>query len=101
MTIMYGQVQSGFFDALTRELENATDLRITEAGDFRITNEAGINVIESILTATGFVVGFEDNSYVKFTGIWRSMIPYVKHEASWKEPSSMYKKVGTNWVRVY
>jgi hypothetical protein len=29
------------------------------------------------------------------------MIPYVKHEDSWKEPSSMYKKVGTNWVRVY
>jgi hypothetical protein len=41
MTIMYGQVQSGYIDSLNRELENATDLRITELGDFRITNEAG------------------------------------------------------------
>jgi hypothetical protein len=101
MTIIYGQVQSGFFDALTRELENATDLRITEAGDFRITNESSINVIESILTATGFVAGFEENAYVKFNGLWRTMIPYVKHESSWKEPSAIYKKVGTNWVKVY
>ena len=98
---MYGQVQSGLVASLNRELENATDLRITELGDFRITNEAALNLSSGILSATGFVVGFEDSAYVKFSGLWRNMIPYVKHEASWKEPSSMYKKVGTNWVRVY
>ena len=98
---MYGQVQSGLVASLSRELENATDLRITELGDFRITEEASLNLSQGILSATGFVVGFEDSAYVKFSGLWRTMIPYVKHEASWKEPSSMYKKVGTNWVRVY
>jgi hypothetical protein len=101
MTIIYGQVQSGYIDSLNRELENATDLRITESGDFRITNLANFNLSQGILSATGFVVGFEENAYVKFNGLWRTMIPYVKHEDSWKEPASMYKKVGTNWVRVY
>ena len=98
---MYGQVQSGLVASLNRELENATDLRITESGDFRITNLANFNLSQGILSATGFVVGFEENAYVKFNGLWRTMIPYVKHEDSWKEPASMYKKVGTNWVRVY
>ena len=101
MTIIYGQVQSGYIDSLNRELENATDLRITESGDFRITNLANFNLSQGILSATGFVVGFEENAYVKFNGLWRTMIPYVKHESSWKEPSAIYKKVGTNWVKVY
>ena len=39
--------------------------------------------------------------YVKYLGAWKDSAPYVKHNGSWKTPTEIYKKVGTNWVRVY
>jgi len=101
MTIQYGQVQSGFIDALTRTLENATDIRITESSDTRITGEAAWNLSFSSLSATGTKFSLVPDAYIKFSGIWRSTEPYVKHEGVWKDPYAIYVKQSGVWTRVY
>lgn len=101
MTIQYGQFESRIDAELTRELENGTDIRITESGDTRITNDAYLNVAISYLTATGNRINPLRDAYVKFSGIWRSTEPYVKHEGTWKEPYAIYVKQSGAWRRVY
>jgi hypothetical protein len=100
-TIHYGQVQSYFDTELIRELENGTDIRITEAGDIRVTGDTGVNISIGTLSATGSVLGFVNNAYVKYSGIWRTTDPYVKHNGSWKIPSAIYVKQSGSWRRVY
>jgi len=101
MTIQYGEFKSYDVTDLIRDLETGTDIRITESGDTRITGTVLINAGESFITAKGTKTGFLSDMYVKYLGAWKDSEPYVKHEGSWKTPTKIYKKVGTNWVRVY
>lgn len=99
--ILYGQVESYVASDLIRDLENGTDIRITEAGDTRVTGDVTLNTIESFLTAKGVIIGFLNNTYVNVGGAWKNATPYVKHNETWKEPASIYIKQTGNWVRVY
>jgi hypothetical protein len=101
MTIQYGEFKSYNDTDLIRDLETGTDIRITESGDTRITGTVLINAGVSSMSAEGTKSGFLSNMYVKYLGAWKDSAPYVKHEGSWKTPTRIYKKVGTNWVRVY
>ena len=101
MTIQYGEFKSYTDTDLIRDLETGTDIRITESGDTRITGTVTVGGGSSLLVATGTKTGFLSTMYVKYLGAWKNSAPYVKHEGSWKTPTEIYKKVGTNWVRVY
>ncbi|WBF78181.1 hypothetical protein MEP402_gp61 [Methylophilales phage MEP402] len=101
MTIQYGEFKSYAATDLIRDLETGTDIRITESGDTRITGTVLVNAGVSYLTAEATKTGFLSNMYVKYLGAWKDSAPYVKHNGSWKTPTEIYKKVGTNWVRVY
>jgi len=100
MTIYYGQFSSQTITDAIR-LTEAEDIRITEAGDTRITGEIKTNFTQSFLTATGNIIGFTDNAYVKYEGNWESFVPYVKDVGIWKEPASIYIKQSGVWKRVY
>ena len=100
MTIQYGEFKSFAATELIRELETGTDIRITEAGDTRITGTVLVNAAISSMTAVGTKSGFLSNMYVKYLGAWKDSEPYVKHLGSWKIPTEIYKKVGTTWTRV-
>ena len=101
MTIQYGEFKSYNVTDLIRDLETGTDIRITESGDTRITGTVLVNASISYMTAKGTKSGFLSDMYIKYLGAWKDSEPYVKHEGSWKTPTKIYKKVGTNWVRVY
>ena len=100
MTIQYGEFKSFAATELIRELETGTDIRITEAGDTRITGTVLVNAAISSMTAVGTKSGFLSTMYVKYLGAWKDSEPYVKHLGSWKIPTEIYKKVGTTWTRV-
>ena len=100
MTIQYGEFKSYNDTDLIRDLETGTDIRITEAGDTRITGTVLVNAGISYITAEGTKSGFLTNVYIKYLGAWKDSVPYVKHEGSWKIPTRIYKKVGTTWTRV-
>ena len=100
MTIQYGEFKSYTDTDLIRDLETGTDIRITEAGDTRITGAVLVNAGVSSMTVEGTKSGFLSNMYIKYLGAWKDSQPYVKHDGSWKEPVSIYKKVGTTWTRV-
>lgn len=100
MTIQYGEFKSYTDTDLIRDLETGTDIRITEAGDTRITGAVLVNAGVSSMTVEGTKSGFLSNMYIKYLGAWKDSQPYVKHDGSWKEPVSIYKKVGTIWTRV-
>tara|TARA_R110002096_G_scaffold227883_1_gene417257 strand:- start:250 stop:555 length:306 start_codon:yes stop_codon:yes gene_type:complete len=100
MTIQYGEFKSYNDTDLIRDLETGTDIRITEAGDTRITGIVLVNAGISSMTAEGTKSGFLSFMYVKYLGSWKNSQPYVKHLGSWKEPTEIYKKVGTTWTRV-
>lgn len=100
MTIQYGEFKSYAATDLIRDLETGTDIRITEAGDTRITGTVVVNIAESSMTAKGTKSGFLNIMYIKYLGAWKNSQPYVKHLGSWKEPTEIYKKVGTTWTRV-
>ena len=60
----------------------------------------------SALNATGTLVS--EGTYIPFASTmyindttWKTSIPYIKHNGSWKIPNLIYKKVSGNWVRVY
>jgi len=101
MTIQYGQVESYFDTSRIRELENGTDIRITESGDTRITGDTAVNMSVSSLSATGTRSGILQDAYVKYSGIWRNTEPYVKYEGVWKDPYAIYVKQSGVWTRVY
>ena len=100
MTIQYGEFRSYNATDLIRDLETGTDIRITEAGDTRITGIVLVNSGVSSMSAEGTKTGFLSIMYVKYLGAWKNSQPYVKHLGSWKEPTEIYKKVGTTWTRV-
>ncbi|WBF78111.1 hypothetical protein MEP401_gp58 [Methylophilales phage MEP401] len=100
MTIQYGEFKSYNDTDLIRDLETGTDIRITEAGDTRITGIVLVNAGISSMTAEGTKSNFLSTMYVKYLGAWKNSQPYVKHLGSWKIPTEIYKKVGTTWTRV-
>ena len=100
MTIQYGEFRSYNATDLIRDLETGTDIRITEAGDTRITGIVLVNSGVSSMTAEGTKTGFLGIMYIRYLGAWKNSQPYVKHLGSWKEPTEIYKKVGTTWTRV-
>lgn len=98
--IQYGQVESGTDTDLIRITE-ASDTRITEAGDIRITGIVDRNTSESYLNAIPTLVTFSKESYLKVGGAWKVMVPYVKHNGTWKIPDQIYVKISGNWKRGY
>lgn len=100
MTIIYGQVEAVTVPASTRILENTTDIRITESGDTRITDEATSNLITSTLSANGTRIAFASTPYAKDGGAWENILNiYVKVNGVWVEPERVYKKISGAWKR--
>lgn len=97
--IQYGQVTSQA-QTLIRETE-AADIRITESGDTRITNDVYFNQIEGTLSANGTKITFFTEQYYKSVGGWIRVIPYAKSSNTWQEPTRIYKKISGTWKRVY
>ena len=100
MTIIYGQVEAVTVPAATRILENTTDIRITESGDTRITDEATSNLITSTLSANGTRIAFASTPYARDGGAWENILNiYVKVNGVWVEPERVYKKISGAWKR--
>lgn len=99
MTLHYGQVDQNPQN-LIRETE-AEDIRITEQGDTRITNELILNQVTSTLSATASLIGFNSQAYVKDGGAWEDLLNvYVKRNGSWVIPDKIYVNENGNWKRV-
>lgn len=98
--IQYGQVTSGPL-TLIRELETGTDIRITESGDTRITDDVYLNRVEGSMTATATFIPWFTGQYVKSNDVWFNTDIYVKYEDVWQQPIRIYKKISGNWKRVY
>ena len=99
MTLHYGQVDQNPQNAI-RETE-AEDIRITEQGDTRITNELILNLSTSTLSATASLIGFNSQAYVKDGGAWEDLLNvYVKRNGSWVIPDKIYVNENGNWKRV-
>lgn len=97
--IQFGQVNP-YYEVYERYTE-ASDLRITEGGDTRITTDILGNVGQaSIVVVPTFIPALRE-PYIKVSGVWKVFVPYVKHNGVWKEPNNIYKKVSGNWKRVY
>lgn len=61
-----------------------------------------LNVTASLSsTVVGTRILFTSIAYVKISGVWTEVDPYAKHEAVWKEPEFMYKKISGAWKRIY
>lgn len=97
--IMYGQVTSQPLTYI-RETESA-DIRITEGGDTRITNDVLRNVIEGNIQANPTLIAWLPEMYCKVTGGWQVAAPYVKYSGTWQQPTRVYKKLSGTWKRVY
>lgn len=97
--IQYGQVGP---DVISVERYTEDDnLRITEAGDTRITNEITPNLITSDLLATPSLFTFTREAFYNVNGVWKFLTPYVKHNNTWKEPDAIYVKQSGVWRRGY
>ena len=99
MTIHYGQVDQNPLQVV-RETE-ANDIRITEQGDTRVTNDFILNSISSTLSATASLIGFNSQAYVRNQGAWENLLQvYVKQNGSWVIPNKIYVNQNGNWKRV-
>ena len=98
-TIMYGQVNAAGIE-VDRYTE-ASDLRITESGDTRVTELIYPNIITSDLSATPTLKVWIGTAYYNVHGVWKFLTPYIKHNNTWKEPDAIYVKQSGKWRRSY
>lgn len=98
--IQYGQVTSQPLTFI-RELETGTDIRITESGDTRITDDVYLNRVEGSMTATATFIPWFAEQYVKRNDVWFQIETYAKSSGTWQQPIRIYKKISGNWKRVY
>lgn len=98
--IQYAQFQS-VVESLTRITE-ASDTRITESGDIRQTETTNsVNTVIGSIVADPTYIKLVTHPYLKVNGVWKAMIPYVKHNEAWNEPQAIYKKESGHWRRIY
>lgn len=93
-------VFTGFNSEATRTT-NLGDVRVTEDGNIRVTFPVIYNEAEATLTASSEKTQFNALAYVKQNGVWKRMVPNVKHSNIWQEAHRMYKKISDNWKRIY
>lgn len=91
---------TGFNSEATRTT-NLGDVRVTEDGNIRVTFPLVYNEAEATLTASSEKTQFNALAYVKQNGVWKRMVPNVKHSNIWQEAHRMYKKISDNWKRIY
>jgi hypothetical protein len=96
--IQFGQVNQ-YYGIYERTTE-ASDLRITENGDTRITNEVQENSAISSIYVVPTYKPLETTAYIRIDGVWKIYVPYVKYNNTWTQPT-IYKKISGNWKRVY
>lgn len=100
-TVKFAFIFSGT-DELGRALENDLDVRITEDGDFRFTNEVTVNVIESSLVASAGVIPFSSIAYIKLNGEWKQVQEIdVNQQSSWGNLDKVYRNMSGKWKRIY
>ena len=98
--IKYGQTESGLI-TYERATQN-DDIRITEGGDTRITNEAIANVIDSSLVVQGDRGIWTSTGYIKEGAVWKEISHiYVKYNGNWVTPEKMYKNENNVWKLIY
>jgi len=97
--ILYGQVDSRIVNAF-RDTEES-DLRITEEGNSRITDDLQLNIIFSILKATPTYTAFKSELYVKNNNNWSLSDVFVKSNGVWVNPVTIHKKINGKWKRGY
>lgn len=97
--IQYGQVESGV--VILERFTEDDNLRITETGDTRITNDVVTNVITSYLNAIPSLLTYNKEAFYNVNGVWKFLTPYVKHNNTWKEPNAIYVKQSGVWRRGY
>ena len=95
---LFGVVSSEDFET-TRALENG-DIRVTEAGDTRITLDATNNIIGSIVSEPTHTV-FTSTAYYNDNDTWKTFIPYVKYNDAWMNNVRIYKNLNGTWKRSY
>jgi hypothetical protein len=99
MTIKYGQVVAGL-ETYVRITE-AGDTRVTEDGlNTRITNELLNNTAVGVLSATGTYIPYESIVYVNVGGVWKIATVYVKYNGIWQEPQTSYSYLVNEWKRI-
>jgi hypothetical protein len=95
---LFGVISSEDFET-TRILENG-DVRVTEAGDTRITLDKANNIVGSIVANSDLTV-FTSEPYYKENDTWKSFIPYVKYNDAWMNNVRIYKNLNGTWKRSY
>jgi hypothetical protein len=100
-TVKFAFIFSGT-DSLGRSLENDSDVRITEDGDFRFTNDVTVNVIESSMVAVADVIPFNSIAYIKLNGVWKLITTIdAKNNSSWGNLDKVYRNMSGKWKRIY
>lgn len=100
-TVKFAFIFSGT-DSLGRSLENDLDVRITEDGDFRFTNEVTVNVIESSMVAVADVIPFNSIAYIKLNSVWKLITAIdAKNNSSWGNLDKVYRNMSGKWKRIY
>jgi len=95
---VFGVISSEDFET-TRILENG-DVRVTEAGDTRITLDKANNIVGSIVSEPTHTV-FTSTAYYNDDDTWKTFIPYVKYGGAWKDNVRIYKNQNGTWKRSY
>lgn len=84
----------------TRGTEGNDD-RITEYGDIRLLENAGIaNAAFSVISADSTLIKYSSTVFGKYIGVWKPAIVYVKHDNVWKFPIATHRHMNGNWKRI-
>lgn len=95
----YVEVVSG--QATFTRITESEDVRVTQAGNTRITNAIPTNEIIGSMVALDTYIPFSSTAYYKTGGNWQTSDVYVKHNGNWNPPTAVYKKISGNWKRIY
>ena len=92
----------GRVESATRELESG-DLRITEAGDTRISSNVIFNQGAGSIVASATKVPFVSEAYRYQSGAWVIFTPFVYFENNWQQPEQInrYQSATSAWKRIY
>ena len=102
----YTFVHGGLFTAEPQDeyirITEAGDTRITESSDVRIVADVLPNAAQGIMSISYTYIAFSSTAYVKWNGSWTEFTPKVKQDGTWDDPLAIYKKIdANNWKRAY
>ena len=92
----------GSSESVFRKLESG-DLRITEAGDARVSSNVVFNQGAGAIAATATRTKFSSVAYRYQSGDWVIFTPFVYFESNWQQPEKInrYQSATSAWKRIY